>query len=203
MLRCNTWTGRLALVGLAALIGCGGKAQAPDAVSSPPSPRPVLQPTQPGNGRAGGGDVVSAGAAPPGGNEAVPAVDDTLLNQPTVQAMPAAEITLLYLCGSCHGPEAIAKGNVQGGFDAIKDVDRMIQLGLVVPLHSAESRLVQMLRDGSMPPPGVEPRPTDIDIEIVAAFIDNPLFWDVPLPVTPALDGGAAVASEDAAADGG
>jgi len=66
---------------------------------------------------------------------------------------------------------------VQGGLAGIDDMDEMVDQGFVVPLNAAESPLVQLMRDGSMPPPGVEPRPTDEDIDILVQYIDNPLFW--------------------------
>ncbi len=108
--------------------------------------------------------------------------------------------TLERFCGSCHGAQAIREGNVQGGFDSVTDIDRMVTLGLVVPLSSADSPLIQVMRNGSMPPPGVEPRVTDRDIQIVAQFIDNPLFWELPAP---AEDAGLPNVPADAGADGG
>ena len=106
--------------------------------------------------------------------------------------------TLDWFCGSCHGAQAIREGNVQGGFDSVADLDRMVTLGLVVPLSSVDSLLVQVMLNGSMPPPGVEPRPTRNDIQIVAQSIDNPLFWDSPAP---AEDAGPPIVPADAGTD--
>jgi hypothetical protein len=106
------------------------------------------------------------------------------------------------LCGSCHGAEAIREGNVQGGFDSVNDFDRMVTQGLIVPLSSADSPLFQVMRDGSMPPPGIEPRATSRDTELLGQFIDNPLFWDVPVSPS-AVDAGPPNIPADAGADGG
>jgi hypothetical protein len=86
------------------------------------------------------------------------------------------------------------------------DLDQLVDTGLIVPLSSATSPLVMVMRNGSMPPPGrfdgdAGITITEADIEVVASFIDNPSFWpdwpDWPRPAI--VDAGLA----DAGADGG
>ena len=178
---------------MAALVGCGGKVD--DAVGSAP-PAPVFSPP-PSGSMPGGRDRTPRGrpAAIP---MEVPVEDPETENQ-TASVEEIMRDLLDGLCGSCHGAEAIREGNVQGGFDFVTDMDRMVEEGWVVPLSSEYSLLVQVMRNGSMPPPGVEPRPTRNDIQIVAQFIDNPLFWDVPEEPPTAIDAG----SPDVVADAG
>jgi hypothetical protein len=83
-------------------------------------------------------------------------------------------------CGACHGAEAIAHRTVLGGFSCVEDVDCMVELGLLVPLDSSGSRMIVLMRNGSMPPSGVQPRPTTEDIDRLARILDNPAYWDVP-----------------------
>jgi len=80
-------------------------------------------------------------------------------------------------CGSCHGAEAVAAGNVQGEFDCIEDMDCLVQTGYISPGYSENSLIVQRMRDGTMPPRGVQPLLTDADIEQVAKYIRFPLWW--------------------------
>jgi hypothetical protein len=89
---------------------------------------------------------------------------------------------------------------VQGGFDYVTDIDRMVTQGLVVPLSSESSPLIQMMRNGRMPPLGVAPRATSSDIQIIASFIDAPEFWPEVLGV---VDAGPPSVSADAGADTG
>jgi hypothetical protein len=115
---------------------------------------------------------------------------------------------LTTFCADCHGQRAIEDGNVQGGIDYISDIDRLVEEGWIIPLRSAESPLIQIVNEGSMPPPGVEPRPTNEDILILRRFIDAPLFWPddeppVADPGTPStFDAGAAPAPSDAGPGG-
>jgi hypothetical protein len=96
---------------------------------------------------------------------------------------------LATFCGDCHGERAIESGNVQGGVDYITDIDRLTLELWIIPLRSGESPLVQMMSEGRMPPPGVEPRPTNDDIQILRSFIDDPLLW--PYVEPPAVDAGS------------
>jgi hypothetical protein len=60
----------------------------------------------------------------------------------------------------------------------IDDIDELVNQGKLVPLDSAGSPVVRRMREGSMPPLGNNgPRPSDREIEQVAEFVDNPLFW--------------------------
>jgi hypothetical protein len=60
----------------------------------------------------------------------------------------------------------------------INDIDQLVANGKIQPLNSAGSRIIQRMKDGSMPPPasGLD-RVTEADINTVANFIDNPRFW--------------------------
>jgi len=61
----------------------------------------------------------------------------------------------------------------------INDIDKLVANGKVVPLDSTNSKIIQRMSNGSMPPvqSGL-PRVSQADINTVAQFIDNPNFWD-------------------------
>jgi mono/diheme cytochrome c family protein len=103
-------------------------------------------------------------------------------------------------CGSCHGRSDV--DGPPGELEFIDDFDRMVELGIIVPLRSDRSPLIEVMLDGSMPPPGVAPRPLRGNIDAIAQFIDNPRFWPVITPGENA-DAGPAPFPVDAGTDGG
>lgn len=120
------------------------------------------------------------------------------------------ENILVTYCGACHGAP-LTPQQALGGIWFIEDLDELTERGYIVPLLSAESRIVQVMRDGSMPPAasGLQ-RVSEYEIDVVARFIDEPLFWAVPQPRSmpqprpmpePALDAGVAPLPGDAGAD--
>lgn len=115
-------------------------------------------------------------------------------------ARAAAENVLIQNCGSCHDPWQAA-----GGIGFVRDVDQLAAAGLIVPLNSAASRVVQVMRDGSMPPPSAGlPPVAEADIEVVAQYIDNPRFWaGFEPPLGPEPDAGAPAQLVDAGPDSG
>jgi mono/diheme cytochrome c family protein len=123
---------------------------------------------------------------------------------PDELAEARVENILMAYCGACHGP-ALSPQEALGGIWFINDLVELTERGFVTPLLSAESRIVQVMRDGTMPPPssGVE-RPTEAEIDLVASYIDDGGFWDRPLPNPPAaIDAGVAPPPSDAGTDGG
>jgi hypothetical protein len=77
----------------------------------------------------------------------------------------------------------------RAGMNYIDDVDALVDNGKITPLASASSAVVRRMRDGSMPPIGSNgPRPSERDIDVVAEFIDNPVFWPEYRPA-PSCDG--------------
>jgi mono/diheme cytochrome c family protein len=193
--------GCIPVLTLCAGIGCGGRAGQASAVeiTEPGSglqpgrrqARPETAPT-PARPPSGGSSTGGRAPIPP---EPVP-VGDAI--EP---ARPYAQTVLETYCGACHGAAAIRSGNVQG-FADIEDIDALVARGWIVPLRSDQSLIVQVMLDGSMPPPGVEPRPTVTDIASVIDFIDNPIFWPVADP-TPGVDAGAPATVFDAGTDAG
>ncbi|MEY2934929.1 MAG: hypothetical protein RL033_5678 [Pseudomonadota bacterium] len=106
------------------------------------------------------------------------------------RAKADVENILISYCGACHGP---GLGDAaSGALGYINDLDLLTAGGYIVPLTSADSRLIQVMRNGSMPPrgSGAEALPAG-DLELIARFIDNPRFWFVLLPT----DGGVAPAA--------
>jgi mono/diheme cytochrome c family protein len=104
-------------------------------------------------------------------------------------------------CGQCHGPLVPATNS--GGINFIDDLDRLVEAGLLVPLSSASSRIVLVMRNGSMPPPSSGlPLLTEADMNTVIQYVDNPRFWpDVAPPSR--LDAGVQAPLGDAGADRG
>lgn len=92
-------------------------------------------------------------------------------------ARAAAENILRVNCGACHGP-ALSPAAARAGMNYIDDMDELVDRQKVIPLDSANSLVVRRMRDGSMPPFGSPgPRPSARDIDTIADFIDNPVFW--------------------------
>jgi mono/diheme cytochrome c family protein len=117
-------------------------------------------------------------------------------------ARAAAENVLLSDCGQCHG-SALTQTQAQDGINFIDDIDALVQAGLIVPMSSAASRIIVVMRDGSMPPrsSGLPPV-VDWDIDVVASYIDNQRFWP-DFPVPDLVDAGTGAPAVDAGADGG
>jgi hypothetical protein len=60
----------------------------------------------------------------------------------------------------------------------INDIQKLADEGKIIPLNSAGSRVVERMRNGSMPPvQSGQERVPDNEINTVAQFIDNPNFW--------------------------
>jgi mono/diheme cytochrome c family protein len=107
--------------------------------------------------------------------EQAPPVTDT--TDPAALARADAENVLATNCGSCHG-SALQLDEASGGMNYIDDIDQLVDTGKIIPLNSKESRIIERMREGSMPPPSSQrPRVSDDQIDVVAQFIDNPRFW--------------------------
>jgi hypothetical protein len=168
-----------------ALLGCGGVADdLTTAESAPRVVRRVPPPTSLGPNAsdappAEANDEGETTATQPSGGE-VSAEDGS---NAELDGLPYTDLLLRDLaaaCGNCHGYEAVANDEVQGGFDCVEDITCSVRLGFIIPLRSSQSPLIQVMRDQSMPPPGVQPRPDSSLIEAWAGLIDNPLFWPTP-----------------------
>ena len=188
---------------LASGLGCGGKADAGQPTQDPAptetrnvprSAPPSASAGEPPRPAAGG----TTGEAP--SPQTMPAVgDDDSLTAYTVD-VSSVDRVLRTNCGPCHSSTAPVTGS--GGIRFIDDVDQLVVAGLIVPLDSAASRVVVVSANGSMPPPSSGlPVMSDVDLQVLVSFIDNPLFW--PEPYSPvAVDAGPAPLV-DAGADGG
>jgi mono/diheme cytochrome c family protein len=174
---------------LAGMLGCSGHAgdesqmdgfssAAPPAGSTSPtglaSSEPPRSSTTPGAGSVQGPPPAQQAPTPPTAMATPPveSMDDLLKPVTRVENILAAN------CGACHGPALPVSA---GGIPFIDDLDALVDAGLIVPMSSSTSRMVAVMRDGSMPPPGSDyPGVTERDIDVVAEYIDTPLFWSDP-----------------------
>jgi mono/diheme cytochrome c family protein len=118
-------------------------------------------------------------------NDPIPSNDPDPTPDPSVDepgnaadlARENAENLLATNCGQCHGP-ALTPAAASAGMNYINDIDRLVTEGKIEPLNSAGSRIIERMREGSMPPvqSGLD-RVSDNDINVIAQFIDNPRFW--------------------------
>jgi mono/diheme cytochrome c family protein len=105
---------------------------------------------------------------------APPPVDN---DDPAALARAQAENILNSNCGQCHGGQ-LTPATASAGMNYINDIDQLVETGKIVPLDSENSRIIERMREGSMPPvqSGL-PQVSASDIDVVAQFIDNPRFW--------------------------
>jgi mono/diheme cytochrome c family protein len=97
-------------------------------------------------------------------------------DNPAELARAQAQNILASNCGQCHGP-ALTPQQASAGMNYIDNIDRLVEEGKIVPLSSASSRIIQRMREGSMPPFATGRTVSDSDIDTVAQFIDNENFW--------------------------
>jgi mono/diheme cytochrome c family protein len=101
----------------------------------------------------------------------------TQSTNPADLARAQAENILASNCGQCHGP-ALTPAQASAGMNYINDMQRLADEGKLIPGNSAGSRIIQRMREGSMPPlTSGKPKVSDADVDVVAQFIDNPRFW--------------------------
>jgi mono/diheme cytochrome c family protein len=113
--------------------------------------------------------------APDGSDETNPDTPDP--ESELALARAAAENVLRANCGQCHGP-GLTPATARAGMNYIDNIDALVENGKITPLDSEDSLVVQRMRNGSMPPVGTAgPSPSERDIDVVAGFIDNPIFW--------------------------
>jgi hypothetical protein len=91
-------------------------------------------------------------------------------------------------CGACHD-SSLGIDNCCTVFCSDMTLERLIEVGAIVPGDPEASPLYTSITSGSMPPPGVSPRPDEAFIEMLRQYIlrtqpppvlcDNPLVsWD-------------------------
>lgn len=102
------------------------------------------------------------------------------IDDPNALERAAVEAILAENCGQCHGAE-IDDEDIRAGMNYITDLERLADEGKLTPLDSANSLIIQRMQNGSMPPGELEKVSTP-DIDRVAAFIDNPAYWDGAAP---------------------
>jgi len=122
-----------------------------------------------------------AGCAPPDPTPAAPGGPAPAAPNPSggdeiELARAQAENILAANCGQCHG-SALTPLEASGGMNYIADIDTLVAEGKIVPLNSAGSRIIQRMKEGSMPPFSTGRTVSEDDIDTVANFIDEESFW--------------------------
>ena len=70
-------------------------------------------------------------------------------------------------CLRCHGQD----GSVEGAMNYVADLGKLVARKKVVPGDPDASRLFKRVADGTMPPPGEQPRPLAADVATLKAWI--------------------------------
>jgi hypothetical protein len=87
-------------------------------------------------------------------------------------AIVAAQNVLLSYCGACHGP-ALTESQSSDGINYIDDWSKLLETGLIERCSPQRSRIVVVMRTGSMPPASSGmPAVSDPDIGAVVDAID-------------------------------
>jgi mono/diheme cytochrome c family protein len=145
--------------------------------SVPPPDTVAVQPTKPET--CDDNPLLAGCPAPPSANGAQPPAATTPVTKdsPADLAKAAAENILNSNCGQCHGGQ-LTPATAQAGMNYINDIDKLVQNGKIIPLNSAGSLIIQRMERGEMPPStSGKPPVNEADINTVAQYIDNPVFW--------------------------
>jgi hypothetical protein len=171
---CNMSLTRLPSLGFVAGLllvaaGCGGNSN--DTEDRSPSPPPEMEPRPerpPPRSFAPPNDPVPPAPEPPSQAELTAA-----RRARYVESIQSIDTMLELNCGACHG-KAVPTSPCGLRFD---NFDDLYALFLIAPLSVDASRIVQVIVDGSMPPPAVPARPTPSDLDLLRAFIGDPNMW--------------------------
>jgi hypothetical protein len=171
---CNMSLTRLPSLGFVAGLllvaaGCGGNSN--DTEDRSPSPPPEMEPRPerpPPRSFAPPNDPAPPRPAPPSEAELRAA-----RRARYVEAVQSVDTLLERNCGACHG-KSVPTSPCGLRFD---NTDDLYALSLIAPLSVDSSRIVQVIVDGSMPPAGVQPRPTSSELDQLRAFIEDPEYW--------------------------
>lgn len=189
---------------------CGGKAGDEDPIQSQTAPTGGdLEPHHPrtANAPTSSSSPPPADGAPTVTPEGMPNAENGASRRTRyINALRSADDILERYCGACHG-KAVPTAPCGLRFD---DTDDAVALGLLIPLSAEESSLTRVILDGSMPPPGAQPRPGAAELDQLRAFIDNPEFWSTLPPDGHSMadayfdaENNACDATPEAAADAG
>lgn len=174
---CNMSFSPVPSFGFAALLlvaaGCGGNSNdTEDQSPSPPAemaPRPERPPPR--------SFAPPSDPAPPRPEPPSEAELRAARRARYVEAVQSVDTLLERNCGSCHS-KSVPAAPCGLRFD---HTDDLVALGLIAPLSADASRVVQVIVDGSMPPPGVMPRPTPSELDQLRGFIEGDAsFWSRP-----------------------
>jgi WD40 repeat protein len=88
---------------------------------------------------------------------------------PKVELAKKAQGILKANCYKCHGQA----GAVEGGFNYVADLERLIQRKKIVPGKADDSPIYKRINSGSMPPPEVKSRLSDADKLVLKQWIDG------------------------------
>jgi hypothetical protein len=152
--------------------GCGGRSAGKDDGTT------IGAPVFDTRGDAGAGTSVGTPERAPTPAEPLPASPEPSTAPARNEGEQIVDGMLVFLernCGACHGRSnpAVPPGELEFTYD----MDRMVLLGLIIPGDGEMSPIYEVMSNGSMPPPGVEPRPNADEIIDLRRFIDDPRFW--------------------------
>jgi hypothetical protein len=153
--------------------GCGGNSN--DTEDQSPSPPAEMEPPS----RASPAEVLRSAERSRAARPAPPSEAELRAARRAryVEAVQSVDTLLERNCGACHG-KSVPTLPCGLRFDHTDDLEA---LGLIAPLSADASRVVQVIVDGSMPPPGVQPRPVPSELEQLRAFIEGDAsFWSRP-----------------------
>ncbi len=172
-------------------LACGSPSNTKSDTTSPEETPAASDVSPPQQETCADNSLLAGCSAPAGagstGSTRTPAAPATSASAPAALAAlakAAAENVLAANCGQCHGP-ALTAQQAQAGINYINDVDKLVEMGKILPLDSAGSRIVQLMVRGEMPPVSAGlPPVTDADVQAVAQYIDNPSFWPEQSPLS-------------------
>lgn len=86
------------------------------------------------------------------------------------------ESMLSRYCGECHGSQ-LSVEEASASLNYIDDIEDLLAEGVLIAGSSEQSLVVRLMEDGDMPPPfAAGERPTQEDIDLLADFLDTPVF---------------------------